>query len=155
MHVTGVSGTTYATRVTDQQGRSFSRFAGAKYPIMHDMGGPSDILASMTAAQVLTAMETYHTAAKAAGAYKTIASTMTPMTAAWSYTGAMETQRLALNEGIRASTVWDAVSDLASVPESADPANTTYYQDGLHPKSVLAELFADEITAAVNSIWPT
>lgn len=149
MYVVGISSTTYAARAADQQNRSFNRFLGSKTPILIDIGGQSDLLASLTAAQILTAMETYHTSAKLAGATKTIACTIPGITAAWGFTGAMETQRLALNSSILSSTVFDEVADLASVPEASDPNDTTYFSDGLHPKSVLASLFADEIAPLV------
>jgi len=71
------------------------------------------------------------------------------MTEAWDYTTLMETQRLVLNDLILASDVWDAVADLASLPESEDPDDTDYFADGLHPTGVLAALFADEIVSRI------
>lgn len=149
MHVVGISSTSYTTRTTDQQTRSFSRFSGCREPILIDIGGQSDLLDGLTAEQILTAMESYHNAAKTSGAVRTIVSTIPPMTEAWDYTTLMETQRLVLNDLILASDVWDAVADLASLPESEDPDDTDYFADGLHPTGVLAALFADEIVSRI------
>lgn len=149
MHVVGLPGTTYATRTTDRASRSFSRFTNSAAPVLIDISGQSDLLAGLTAAQVLAAMEEYHDAARAAGASRTIACTVPSMTAAWGYTGPMETQRQALNPLILASGAWDAVADLAAVPEAADPADVTYFSDGLHPTAALAALFADEVVPLI------
>lgn len=153
MHVVGISGTTYATRAADQQARSFVRLQGSASPVLVDIGGQSDLLGGLTAAQILTAMENYHNAAKTAGAIRTIACTVPTMSAApWNYTPAMETQRLALNPLILDSSVFDAVADLAAIPEAADPADTNYFLDGLHPTSALAALYADEIASQVGLV---
>lgn len=144
--VVGISGTTYATRAADAAARSWWSFRNSSYPILIDIGGQSDIFASMTAAQVLTAMEDYHADARDAGAQFTVVSTVP---ASLSYTAPQDAERQALNELILASTAWDAVADLDAIPESQDPSNATYYSDGLHPTAALAALFAGAIVAVL------
>lgn len=148
-----ISGTTYATRTADMAARSFWQFHNAQHAVLIDIGGTSDLLAGLTAAQVLTAMENYATAALAAGAGQVIASTVPPVSlTGWGWTSGMETQRAALNSLILASSVFDAVADIAAVPESADPDNATYYSDGLHPTAALADLWVPEYTGALAGI---
>lgn len=91
-------------------------------------------------------METYHQNAKLAGAAFTTTATVPPST--W-FNGAQETQRQLLNSLILNSTQFDAVVDIAGIPEAANPADLTYYSDGLHPTAALASLFADETASAI------
>ena len=93
-------------------------------------------------------MESYHDAARVAGAKATVACTVPPST---SFSGPQETQRQALNLLLLASSHFDAVADLAAVPEAEDPTDTQFYSDGLHPTSALAVLFAEEIALALSS----
>lgn len=75
-----------------------------------------------------------------------IGTTVPPYTSA---TGAQETQRLLLNDLIRASSRYNRVADLAAVPELQDPDDTTYYSDGTHPTAAGAALFASTILAVL------
>ncbi len=148
-----ISGTTYATRATTAATRSYATFRNSIDPCLVDIGGQSDLLAGLTAAQILAAMEDYHADARAVGATRTLTCTVPSMTAApWNYTAAMETERLALNPLILASTVFTTVADIAALPHAADPADTTYFSDGLHPTAVLAAEMADLIETRLASI---
>lgn len=150
--VHGISGTTYPTRSTTDQDRMHPALVnGAVNTVLVDTGGQSDLLAGSSAATILTNMEAYHTAAKAAGATHTVMATIPSMTAAWGYTGPMETVRVSLNLLIKASSVWDAVADIAASPNSANPANTTYFPDGLHPSAPLIAEWAPIYAAAINA----
>lgn len=95
-------------------------------------GGTSDLLVDHdTAAVALADMEAYADAARAAapGSLRVVACTIPPSTA---LSAPDEAQRLVLNPLILASDHWDAVVDLAAVPELADPADTDFYSDGTH-----------------------
>lgn len=151
-HIVGIGGTTYATRATTAQDRCYATFKNSQTPVLVDLGGESDLIASMTAAQVLTAMENYHDAAKAKGAVYTLCATVPPGTIPTWYSEGQNTERIALNNLIRASTHWDAVIDLDTVPESADPSNLTYFSDGVHPTAALAAIWADLIATELEGL---
>lgn len=140
-----VGGTTYAQREVTASARVDWRASRFTRAVLLDVGGQSDLLASMSAAAVLTDMETYATNRRAAGFDIVVTATVPPAGAAW-YTGPQNVQRLALNALIRASSVFDAVADLALRPELQDPTDTAYFEaDELHPNAggaaVIAETF--------------
>lgn len=150
--VVGISGTTYAQRNTTRVYRSFSTLQQFTEPVLCDIGGQSDLLAGMSAAAILAAMEEYHNAARAAGALWTVCATVPPISAAWGATD--NAQRLALNDSIRQSGYWQGVADIAAIPEAQDPLNPVYFSDGLHPTQALADLWADLIEAAIRRAVP-
>lgn len=92
-------------------------------------GGTGDISHLQSAATILATMQTYASTARTAGADRVIVGTIPT----WNViTGPMETERVALNNLIRAADDWDAVCDIAADPRFQDPDNTTYFVDGIH-----------------------
>lgn len=143
-HVIAIGGTTYATRVTTVEDRSYATFKNSQRPVLVDFGGESDIIAGLTAAQVLAAMESYHDNARTRGAVYTLCATVPPATVpTWYTTNQNDVIRPALNTLIRASTHWDKVIDIDALANSANPSNATYYYDGIHPTATLAGEWAD------------
>jgi hypothetical protein len=116
-------------------------------------GGTTDLSVELdTGATIYADYWAYTDAARAAGFDYVIATTITPST---SFSGPVETQRLAANTAILAdaSNKFDAVCDFAADPRLDDPADTTYYTTGLHftnaGADVAAELMAPYLTAAL------
>lgn len=149
--------TTYAQRAATAAGRVDSSIPKDRPTVLIDVAGQSDIIAAgsgggdLTAAQTLTAMESYWTARRTAGVDYIIPSTVPPMTSAWLDADG-QTQRTTLNPLILASSGANAVSNIAALANAADPANTTYFSDGLHPTAALALEFATTIRNAMASI---
>lgn len=130
--VVGLSGTTYATRATSVSSRVYPLLGLGPLTVIHDLGGPSDLLADLTAAQVLAASEGYADAARAAGAHRILTATVTP---ALNYSGAQNAQRVAYNALLRANAngKFDGIVDIDGIPQLANPNDAAQYLDGLHP----------------------
>lgn len=130
-NVVAVSGTSYSYRTTNvaplYDGIYTRKITGPK--VMCDLAGQAELTAGASAASLLATVEAYHTARKNAGIEVTVAHTHPPANA---YTGPQNTQRLAYNALILASSVVDAVADLAAVAAAdptgfGDPNNTDYW----------------------------
>lgn len=149
--------TTYAQRAATAAGRVDSSIPKDRPVILIDVAGQSDIIAAasgggdLTGAQALAAAESYWTARRVAGVDFVIAATVPKMTAAWLDADG-ESQRQAYNAGLLTSAGPNAVADIAALPHAADPADTTYFADGLHPTSTLAAEFAATIETAMASL---
>lgn len=143
-------GSSYGQRTQDaarRVDRHLRRTVGTKY--IFDGGCQTDLILGAQAASLIVTMEAYWSARKAAGWDFLIASTVPDMNSAYQ-TPAIETQRQAINELIRSSTVPDAVADIAAVPElgpSGASQNASYFFDGLHYTNA-ATLLAGEVFAA-------
>lgn len=99
------------------------------------LGGQSDIFEAVdgdTGAEAYADLIAYVALCRAAGCTDVILATIPPWTG---ITAGEATARNDYNTLIRASVVAgdaDAVVDLDAVPELSDPANLTYYVDGIH-----------------------
>lgn len=113
------------------------------------VGGQSDLVLDDSAATLLSDLESYAAAARAAGAGRIIMATIPPSTA---YSGPQETERVAVNALIRASSAWDAVVDLASVAELSNPGDATYYADGLHWTAAGAAAAASSVGSTLDTV---
>ena len=145
--VTGISGASWATRsldATNRVDRWLRRATGSSFLI--DVGGTTDVLVETVAADILADAEAFWTARASAGWGFIVAATITPSTL---FNGTKETLRLATNTLIRASTVPDAIADLAADPLLDDYTDTTYYSDGTHPTAAGATAIANVILAAL------
>lgn len=149
MAMVGLSSTTYATRATTAATRVDPHFKSFTMNVLLDVGGPSDLLADLTAAQVLSAAESYADARRTAGATKVVGFTVTPSS---SYSAGQETQRVAYNALLKVSSHFDAIVDMAALPHAADATNLTYFYDGLHPTEALAIEIAQLAKATLASI---
>jgi hypothetical protein len=146
-----VDGTSYA-----QRNETFdARLAGvlrATPSVLVDIGGQSDLVAGLPAAAVYDAMVAYHRRARAAGAVLTVASTVPAIGPPWrDLHPGVEQERLALNEMLRSSVDFDAVADLAALPEASDPLDGRYFTEQIHPTAPLAQRFAELLVAAVRT----
>ena len=124
------------------------------YDILILMGGVNDILNDGDDPPTLeNYIQTYVGDRKAAG-YKVIVNTIMP----FNQTGSFETNREAVNAWLRANwrSFADGLSDLTTDPNMGQPGqatgNPTYYQDGLHPTDLGAEVLATHNAAAVNQL---
>lgn len=152
-HVCGISGTTYATRATSVAARTDYLATMYENGYYIDIAGQSDLIAGTAAATILAAAEANATARKAAGFKKVIICTVPPISfTGWGFDAGDEAIRVAYNNLVRASTVFDAVADIAVIPELANPDNLTYFSDGLHPTAAGAALIANSIDAALTRL---
>jgi hypothetical protein len=113
------------------------------------VGGIQDYQFGSTAAQAYDLHVVQAGLARAAGFDIVIDSTCTP---ASSVVGAIETERVAGNVLILADadTAFDAVVDLDDL--LPNPADTTYYSDGLHPTEAGALVIANAMKAALVAL---
>lgn len=148
-----VGGTPYINRAGTAAKRTDSKMPlNGDTCLLLDNGGQTDIYQlgmNLTAAQTIADMESYWNARFTAGADYIIVATVTKSTV---YDADGETQRQALNTAILASSVPDAVVDLASLPHAADPNDTTYFYDGLHPTAAFAAEIATGYKNAIQSL---
>lgn len=140
----GIQGTTFATRATTATTRVDPLLAPTdRRVVLISDGGTSDLLADLTSSQIITAMDSYHDARRTAGADYIAIPTVAP---ASTLTAGQETQRQALNAALIANPSAagaDEVVDLTGIAALQNPADTTYYYDGLHYTAVAAALVAD------------
>lgn len=112
-------------------------------------GGTTDLDFGQTGASLLTEVEAYITARRAAGFDVVICMTMPPTT---NFTAGEEAERLVYNAGLLTSSSPDAVVDVASIPELADPSDTDYFSDGTHYTAAAAVLVAAEVQATLATL---
>jgi hypothetical protein len=138
MAISGTSYTDRSTTVVSRVDQFATRYAKA---VIVDFSGVKDISEGKTAAEILALAEGYADARRAAGFSKVLTATVTANSG---YTAPQEAVRVAYNALLvaNANRKFDAVIDIASLPHAADPANTTYYTDGIHPSNALAAEFA-------------
>lgn len=157
--VVGISSTTYATRTATAASRTDRHVVNGSRQVLVDIGGQSDLLGGLTAAQILSAAESYADGRRTAGFDLIVGCTVPPIqqtTGVWgTYTAAMETQRVAYNPLLKASSHFDAVADIAAIVQLADPSDTTYFSDGLHPTLAGANPIGAVIVAALASVGIT
>lgn len=145
---TAIVGTTYAQRATTIADRVYRQVVNGDPTILVDFAGQSDLATSVSAASLLATVEAQADACRAQGFAAYVICTVPPST---SYTAPQETQRVLYNAAVLASTKFDAVADVAAIPQLADPADTTYYSDGLHFTVAGATLAAPVMAAAISS----
>lgn len=128
--VGAVGSTSYDERAADAAKRVDQLVGNSEVAILVDIGCQKELATlGLSAAQTLSEITDYMTARRAAGWDQIVASTVPGSTF---YDAAAETQRLALNDLIRASAAFDAVIDLAADPRLDDGADLTYFADGVH-----------------------
>lgn len=137
-----ISGTSY----TDRNSTVVSRVDqfGTRYEtlVICDFSGVKDISEGKTPAQILALAEAYADARRVAGFDYILTATVTKNTG---YTAGQETTRQQYNNLLRANAnnKFDAILDIDSLAHAQNPANTTYFTDGIHPSNALAAEFAD------------
>ena len=128
-----------------------SRYAGNVYPLRPAAtGAPAYLFVlcgtnninTFTSADIITALESYWTTAKADG-FTVIAYTITPQT----FTGANELKRQQINTAIRLSNTWDYLVDTAAL--LPDMWDTSYYMDKLHPTDAGNRMIAREVESVI------
>lgn len=147
-----VSGQSFTTLATTAAIRTDYLVKQADSTVLVLCGGTSDILDGDSAATVASDMAAYASARRSAGVDRVIATTITGNTA---FTGPQESVRVAANALILADATYDAVVDLASVPELDDPADVTYYSDGLHWTTAGATAAAGAVGPVLSSVLAT
>lgn len=152
LEVVGLSSTSYATRATTVTTRTDPRIPIVNRSVMLDVGGPTDIINGNSAATVLAAAESYADGRRAAGVDYVIGYTVTPGTIPTWYSSAQDAVRLSYNASLKSSSHFDAVVDMAALAHAADPANTTYFSDGLHPTAALATEIATLTRTAMAAL---
>lgn len=147
--VPAIQSTTYDQRAVGASSRVDQFVRESRHPILVDTAGTAEIDAGLTAAQTLQEMKDYIGARRAAGFVYVVGLTVP---AATLFDAAKTTQRLAYNALLTSGSAagfYDAVVDIASIPELADPTNTTYFSDGIHFTAVAAQLVADLVAPAL------
>lgn len=154
--VVAVASTTYPQREADVATRVDALIDGSRPSVLIDVAGTSDLYQSgdnQTAAQTLTRATDYAADRRTAGVDVYVIATVPPSNI---FSGGANTQRLAYNNLLHQSAAFDAVCDLAALPEAADPGDGTYYADGLHPTEALAAIFAAEMERTLGAVrFPT
>ena len=128
--------------------------------ILVQNGGVNDIYtrvategktAAAAAAAVIADWETYVTDRQAAG-WQVVSLTIIAI-ASGIWTATMETARGLVNAHITASSLPDAVVDLAAMSEFSDANDATYYQsDKVHPTAVGNGVISAAVDAAISSL---
>lgn len=147
--------TSYTDRATSVVSCVDQHFPRYPVSVYIDCAGQNDIITeSKTAAQVLALAEANADARRAAGADKVLITTVPPGTIPTWYSSAQNTVRVAYNVLLRANTnaKFDGVVDFDAAPHAADPTDTTYYIDGLHPNNALAAEWAVLTHAAIVAL---
>lgn len=147
----GAGGTTYAQRTA----------AGRLAPVLglpfgHPVtlisdGGESDIMADLTAAQVIAAMKSYHDAARVVRPDVRIAGPTIPVASSAWYSAGQLAVLAQVNTLLRANPAaagLDVLVDVAALPQLADPLDTRYRYDQLHYTALAAKAVADLWLAA-------
>lgn len=142
-----VQGTTFAQRASTVVARGVDGMLAAtdRRVVLVSDGGTSDLLAGLTSAQVLSAMDSYHDARRAAGADYIAIPTVVPNI---TMTAGQNTQRLALNAALLAdpsAAGADLVVDVAALPSLQNAADTAAFYDGQH--------YTPASTIAVAGLW--
>lgn len=110
-------------------------------------------LAGASSATAITRATTYRNAVIAAG-HDAFLCTGLPRNDQGGGQAVWDTGMAACNAWARANCPASRLLDFAAIPEAANPANATYYQDGIHPthalNQILAEYAADKINAAMG-----
>lgn len=148
--VVAIGGTTYDSRATSIASRTLPLLRNGAPSIVVDLGGNSDLgTQSLTAAQLVTRVEAYAASVRTSGATHVVETTVIPAHAAL-YDAAEDAQRLAYNglllDGLAGV---DAVADIAAIPDLADPSDTDWYSDGVHPTAAGCALAAGLIFDAI------
>lgn len=146
---TAIVGTTYAQRASTIADRVYRQVVNGDPTIMVDLAGQSDLATSVSAASLLATVEAQADAVRAAGFAAYVICTVPPSTL---YTAPQEAQRLLYNAALRTSAKFEAVGDLAAISELGNPADTTYYSDGLHFTVAGATLAAPVMAAAIATV---
>lgn len=126
----------------------------AEYVVYVQVGGINGYALGQSGATVYGNEKDAAVAAKAAGADYVIGTTTLPAT---SVTGGNETKRTDGNTLVLANgdSAFDAVVDLAANTDLDDPADTTWYHDGIHPttagRTVMATLIGTALDAALTA----
>lgn len=114
------------------------------------LGGINDISQVSTSSATLnTVIRTYCAQARASG-YRVFVGTVMPYTG---LSGPQEATRIAHNANLRANwpSFADGLIDYATTVGLINPANTTYYADGLHPNGTGSGVMAEAARVALSA----
>ena len=145
--IAGTSWTVLANTVAD---RTWPHAIRARWAILCLCGGTSDLQApeSNDGPTVYSDMSAYANGCRTAGFDYIIATTITPSTV---FLTSEETARQAANTAIigNSGAPFNAVVDFAADSRLSNPADTTYYTDGLHWTIAGAQVAADLMAPAL------
>lgn len=144
---TGQAWSTLAGTITSRVAENYRCHARAVAVLI---GGSSDVDEGDSAAAVLADMESYAATHRALGASAIVAATIPP--GALFADGGQDAVRLAANELIRASSSWDAVADVAGIPDLADYNDSEFYGDTVHWTTAGAALAAELVGDAIDTV---
>jgi hypothetical protein len=149
--VTAISNTTYAQRASTVATRVDALYTRAKRTTVLDLAGQSDVLAGMPANAIYDAVVGYANARRAGGAAFVVEFTVPPSVL---YSAAQDAERRAYNDLLLANRGprIDAVVDIASRAEFADPSDTRYFIDGVHPTEAAAGVITSLALGAVTRL---
>jgi len=143
----GVSGDTFATRDTNYAAVVAPLYGVGLRDAVFILAGTNDIAnAGATDLTLRTIAQSYCGKARATGYKVYIGTIIARSDAGWN--GTKEGYRTAYNTWLKANfaSFADGVIDFDAIPQSQNPADTTYFQtDLVHPTNALAQLFADAV----------
>lgn len=149
-----VAATTYSDRTSTVASRYGAVLSATQWSAVVDFGGQSDLWADMSATDLYTAALAYWDARRTAGA-DAIAVCTVPTALNFVLSSTQNTQRLAYNNLLRASTDIDVVVDVAADPRFDDSTDTTYFAvDQVHPNATGALAIAELVYQAVVPLTP-
>jgi lysophospholipase L1-like esterase len=152
--VVAVGSTTYLQRATDADRRVDELVSEDTVSVLVDVAGQSDLRGDdtpvgATAAELLAQAERYARARREAGIDLYVIATVPPDA---ELTAREEAERLVYNQLLPRSDEFDAVVDLAAIPETRLQRDPTWYLDGTHPTSALAALYAFQVEQVLEEL---
>lgn len=150
--VTNIGGTTYAERNATVADRVDRKIAMSEKPVLMDDGGYNEMRQNQTAAFILAEKAAYTAARRAAATHplKIVGLTLVKASTAW-WSTVQDAQRVLVNNALKADPAaygYDEIVDIASMPEMADPNNSTYFSDGIHWTIAGAEAVGEFVAAS-------
>lgn len=145
-----IAGTSWTVLGNTVASRTHPYATKARWAILCMCGGTSDLQApeSNDGPTLYADMASYANGCRTAGYDYIIGTTVTPST---QFLASEETARVAANTAIKGNSgaPFDAVVDFAGDSRLANPADTTYYADGLHWTAAGAQVAADLMSPAL------
>lgn len=146
----GVGGQTMSTMNTNYAANVAPLFATGLRDTLSILAGTNDIPAGATDLTLRATIQSYCGKARTTGFRVYVGTIISRNDAGWNAT--LEGYRVAYNTWLKANyaSFCDGVIDFDATPQSTDPSNTTWFQDGLHPTNALAELFAGAVRSRLS-----
>jgi hypothetical protein len=147
-----LNGWAWSSLAVNQVMRAASLVGGFEKTVVVMTGGTQDLQEGDTELMIINDMQAYAAALRTLGVDKIIVTTITPSV---NFDATEESRRQTVNDLLLVADDYDAVVDVASIPELGDHTDLTYYSDGTHLTPVGAQIMGDEISFVLNPILTT